>query len=426
MAHNYRTSSTKAPAYREQEIGIHPDDQALRQIYRVRSTGALLTFERAISLINETCSLLPTSDGIPPPQPIFEVEGISQDIYRCRVILPAATALPMDRLIISAQPRRTKMEAKRAVAFEACRILHRYNLLNDHLIPHREPEGEEAVDIDGRLVGGDLSVEFEVAMDPVWGNMWKSPDQVYLTPISIDGARCIGLISGAPLPRYVEFPMWSGQATAEKKRHAQCAASIPLEYTADEAHALFFPYTERAFKEVIAHGRVLAPRLALLLVPLKDGCIDYAMLEKAFDPVPQEDGQVGIIANGPYGRPVRIEQTRTDISRDAIAKEVLVGQAEINTSTLTDDKTYREYLAVKYGRMPLLIETLDDGSPLVEVLHLSKRRNNLISVTNAIKTTNVFGRTKGPVTEVLPQSWLVPSFFDSEVFDQLQVRLASV
>jgi hypothetical protein len=264
MANNYRTSAQKAPAYREQEIGVHPDDQALRQTYRIKTTGALLTFERAISLINETCSLLPTSDGIPPPAPIFEVEEISQAIYRCRVILPAATALPVEKLIVSARPRRTKMEAKRAVAFEACRILHRYNLLNDFLIPHREPDGEEAVDIDGRLVGGDLAVEFDVTMDPVWGNLWKSPDRVYLTPISIDGKLCLGFISGAPLPKAIEFPMWSGKATAEKKRRAACAKSIPLEYTAEQAHDLrTSPGTEdRAVARALERRWVYRPRYA--------------------------------------------------------------------------------------------------------------------------------------------------------------------
>lgn len=423
MAEDYRMSAHKVPAYREQEIGIHPDDQALRQTYRIKTTGALLTFERAISLINETCSLLPTSDGIPPPRPMFEVEEISQAIYRCQIILPAATALPVDRLVVTARPRRTKMEAKRAVAFEACKILHRFNLLNDYLIPHREPQGEEAVDIDGQLVGGDLAVEFDVTMDPVWGNMWKSPDRVYLTPIFIDGKECLGLISGTPLARDIEFPMWSGKATAEKKRHAKCATSIPLDFTAEQAHDLFFPYTGRAFKEVIAHGRVLAPQLALLLVPLKNGSIDHDMLEKAFDPIPEERGKIGIVANGPYGRPVGIDRFRPDISLETPAKDVLVEQAKIDTTTMKDSTTYRDYLVERYGRrMPLLMDNLDDGSPLVEVLHLSKRRNNLISAKDAIKTTNIFGRTKGPITEIFPESWLVPSFFDADVFDQLQVR----
>lgn len=424
MAEQYRaTQLKKPPVYREQEIGIHPQDQALRQLYRVPSTGALLTFERAISLINEACSLLPTSDGIPPPAPVTEVEEISQDIFRARILLPAATALPKHRLAIEARPRRTKMEAKRAAAFEACKILHRYGLLNNYLLPHREPEGEEAIDINGKLVGGDLAVEFEVSVDPVWGNMWNSPDVVYLTPISIDGKVCLGLISGAPLVKPLHFSMWSGKKGEETKRAAECAKSIPLEYTAQQAHDVFYPYTQRAYKEVIAHGRVLGIQLALLLAPLhQSGEINHDILERVFDPVTEQMDRPNIAANGPYGRPMIIDRIRTDISLQTRAKDVLVDQAEVDITKLADDATYEDFLREKYGRrLPDLMNTLDDGMPLVEVLHVSKRRNNLISTQDAIKGTNIFGRTKGPMSEVLPQSWLTASFFDAQSFDHLQV-----
>lgn len=427
MAEQYRgTQLKKPPTYHEQEIGIHPQDQALRQHYRVRSTGALLTFERAISLINEACSLLPTSDGIPPPAPETIVEEISQNIYRASILLPTATALPKHRLAIEARPRRTKMEAKRAAAFEACKILHRYGLLNDYLLPHRESEGEEAVDIDGRLVGGDLAVEFKINVDPVWGSMWKTLDSiVYLTPISIDGKVLLGLISGAPLPRSVEFTMWSGKITEEKTRAAVCGKSVPLDYTAQEAHDLFYHYTQRAYKEVIAHGRVLGAQLALLLVPLhQNGNINHDILESAFDPVPEDPGRPTIAANGPYGRPYVIDRIRADISLQTRAKDVLVGQAKAEMSgSLSENASYEEYLRNKYGRSPDLIETLNDGLPLIEALQVSKRRNNLISVPDAIKGTVIYARTRGPTSEVLPQSWLTTSFFDFETFDHLQVCL---
>lgn len=424
MAQQYRGAQLKkAPTYHEQEIGIHPQDQALRQHYRVQSTGALLTFERAISLINEACSLLPTSDGIPPPSPITDVEEISQNIYRARILLPAATSLPKHRLAIEARPRRTKMEAKHAAAFEACKVLHRYGQLNNYLLPHREPEGEEAVDIDGRLVGKDLDVESEIKVDLVWGNMWKSiTNTVYLTPLSIDGKVLLGLISGAPLPRPVEFTMWSGKCAEEKTRTAVCGKSIPLEYTPQQAHDLFYPYTQRAYNEVIAFGKVLGMQLALLLAPLQQsGEINHDILERVFDPVPEDPDRLNIAANGPYGRPYAIDRTRTDISLQSLAKDVLVRSASIDRSDLPMDMTYRDWLRKKYGNSTLLMETLDDGLPLIEATRVSKRRNNLISAHDAIKGTNVFAKTKGPTSEILPQSWLTASFFDSESFDHLQV-----
>ncbi|KAJ9100095.1 hypothetical protein QFC19_005775 [Naganishia cerealis] len=426
MAENYRTTQGEAPDYDEHETGIDPIDQALRQTYRVASTGARLTFERAISLINETCSLLPTSDGIPPPRPIVEVDEISQARYRGRIILPAATALPIDKLTVEARPRKRKSEAKKAAAFEACKILHEYGLLNNYLLPHREPEGEEAVDIDGHLVGEDLAVEFAVDLDPLWGSIWKSPDRVYLTPISIDGRVSTGLVTGSPLLKTLKFPMWSGKATDEKKRDAECLPSTPLDYTAEQAHELFFPYTERAYKEVIAHGRDLGTRLLLLLVPLQqNGELNWDILDRVFDPIPEHAEDLETFVNGPYGRPCKIDRERSDITLSSFAKEVLVDQAEIDTSSLGDSMTYRDYLSKKYGRnLPDLMESIDDGAPLVEVLHLSKRRNNLISATDAIKSTNVYGRTKGPTSEILPLSWLNKSFFDSFSFDHLQVSNA--
>ncbi|KAJ9125519.1 hypothetical protein QFC22_000480 [Naganishia vaughanmartiniae] len=423
MAEEYRTTQRKAPDFDEHETGIDPIDQALRQTYRVPSTGALLTFERAVSLINETCSLLPTSDGIPAPAPIVEVDEISQARYRGRIILPAATALPMDKLTVEAKPRRRKTEAKRAAAFEACRVLHHYGLLNNYLLPHREREGEEAVDIDGYLVGEDLPVEFEVDSEPVWGSIWKSPDRVYLTPISVDGKISTGLISGSPLSMPLKFPMWSGKATEEKKRSAECLPSIPLDYTAEQAHEIFFPYTERAYKEVIAHGKVIENKALLLLAPLQQsGKLDWEVLERVFDPIPDHPGRRDTFVNGPYGRPCGIDRRRPDITLASLAKDVLLGQAEVDTSSLDDSITYRDHLCRKYGRnLPDLLDALDNEVSMIEVLHLSKRRNNLISVNDAIKTTNVYGRTKGPISEILPESWLTTSFFDTSSFDHLQL-----
>lgn len=423
MAEEYRTTQGKAPEYDEHETGIDPLDQALRQTYRVPSTGALLTFERAVSLINETCSLLPTSDGIPAPAPIVEVDEISQARYRGRIILPAATALPMDKLTVEAKPRRRKTEAKRAAAFEACRVLHHYGLLNNYLLPHREPEGEEAVDIDGYLVGEDLAVEFEVDLEPVWGNIWKSPERVYLTPISVDGKISTGLISGSPLAKALKFPLWSGKATEEKKRSTECLLSIPLDYTPEQAHDIFFPYTERAYKEVIAHGRVMENKALLLVAPLqKSGELDWEVLERVLDPVPDDSGRLDTFVNGPYGRPCRIERRRPDVTLASLAKDVLVGQAEVDTSSLDAHMTYRDYLYKKYGRnLSDLLDALDEEVPMMEVLHLSKRRNNLISVKDAIRNTNIYGRTRGPISEILPESMLTTSFFDTLSFDHLQV-----
>lgn len=427
MAEEYRTTQGKAPEFDEHETGIDPIDQALRQTYRVPSTGALLTFERAVSLINETCSLLPTSDGIPAPAPIFEVDEISQARYRGRIILPAATALPMNKLTVEAKPRRRKTEAKRAAAFEACRVLHHYGLLNNYLLPHREHEGEEAVDIDGYLVGEDLAVEFEVDLEPVWGSIWKSPDRVYLTPVSIDGQISTGLISGSPLSKSLKFPMWSGKATEEKERNAECLTSIPLDYTAEQAHDIFFPYTERAYKEVIAHGRVMENQALLLVVPLEQsGGLDWKVLDRVFDPMPDHSSDLDTFVNGPYGRPCGIDRRRPDITLASLARDVLVGQAEVDGSSLDDSMTYRDHLHKKYGRnLPDLWNDLDNEEPLIEVVHLSKRRNNLVSVRDAIKTTNVYGRTRGPISEILPESWLTTSFFDTLSFDHLQVSMAN-
>ncbi|KAJ9109197.1 hypothetical protein QFC21_000526 [Naganishia friedmannii] len=423
MAEEYRTTQGKAPKFDEHETGIDPIDQALRQTYRVPSTGALLTFERAVSLINETCSLLPTSDGIPAPAPVVEVDEISQARYRGRIILPASTALPMDKLTVEAQPRRRKTEAKRAAAFEACRVLHHYGLLNNYLLPHREHEGEEAVDIDGYLVGEDLPVEFEVDREPVWGSIWKSPERVYLTRISIDGRISTGLISGSPLPKALKFPMWTGKATEENQRSAECLSSIPLDYTAEQAHDIFFPYTERAYKEVIAHGRVIENKALLLVAPLQQsGDLDWEVLERVFDPIPDHSGRLDTFVNGPYGRPCGIDRRRPDITLASLARDVLMGQAEVDISSLDDSMTYRDYLCKKYGRnLPDLLDGLGDEVPMIEVLHLSKRRNNLISVKDAIKTTNVYGRTRGPISEILPESWLTTSFFDTSSFDHLQL-----
>ncbi|KAF9583828.1 Dicer-like protein 1, partial [Lunasporangiospora selenospora] len=98
--------------------------------YRVPATGALLTPESAVSLLNNYCNTL-TKDEFSSVRPIFTVVESGASAFVCDLVLPSTAPLRL----VQSDWASTKRMAKKSAAFKACEKLHALGALNDNLLP---------------------------------------------------------------------------------------------------------------------------------------------------------------------------------------------------------------------------------------------------------------------------------------------------
>ncbi|CAI0436579.1 unnamed protein product [Linum tenue] len=113
------------------------------EIYRVESTGAVVTSTSSICLIHFYCSRLP-SDGYFKPAPHFVID---KETSRCTLYLPKSCPLPL--VSVEGDIKSLKQKA----CLQACMMLHKIGSLTDYLVPDTVAEklddrglGEECYD----------------------------------------------------------------------------------------------------------------------------------------------------------------------------------------------------------------------------------------------------------------------------------------
>ncbi|KAH8100190.1 hypothetical protein BXZ70DRAFT_174315 [Cristinia sonorae] len=177
----------------EEEEGeiVDPEDLAERERFVVPSTGAVLTYNTAIGLLNHLCSLIPRDKFTPVHVPQYSGD------FASTLQLPPSLPLPPDVLVFTGPERRSKKEAKRAVAFMAVKRLHSLNVFDDYLLPAKSHTGDNE-DADGRPVD-DFS-QVPDMMDVMVCDPWTRGETLWLHVVSIDGEPVAGLVTGTSLP----------------------------------------------------------------------------------------------------------------------------------------------------------------------------------------------------------------------------------
>nr|CAB3475177.1 unnamed protein product [Digitaria exilis] len=100
--------------------------------YYISTTGAKITTDSSISVLNQYCDKLP-KDKYYTPKPKFQCTPYG-DGYECTVTLPSSA---MFQLLVG--PRARNMQkAKQLVCLDACKRLHQLGALDDHLCPSVE------------------------------------------------------------------------------------------------------------------------------------------------------------------------------------------------------------------------------------------------------------------------------------------------
>ncbi|KAJ7104097.1 hypothetical protein B0H15DRAFT_8026 [Mycena belliarum] len=199
------------------------DDEIDGPVFRVETTGALLTLHSAVSHLHHFCAVIPNTGHV-DYRPIFDIdppelpEGWHSFEDRSTAIKPylgpygAKVTLP--RLLPSTlryfetdRVHRTKTSAYRHAAFYAYRALYENGLLNDHLLPLSsvvEPQLEEEV----KAILAEVEKRAGTARVSVQMNPWAPTDTSdvwYTSDLAIAGLPPLLLFTRT------KPPSWSGK-----------------------------------------------------------------------------------------------------------------------------------------------------------------------------------------------------------------------
>ncbi|KAF1865258.1 hypothetical protein Lal_00004632 [Lupinus albus] len=106
--------------------------------YHVNSTGASVTLDSSVGLINRYCEKLP-HDKYSRVKPTFEFQPMGGG-YTCKLTLPPNAAF---QIIVGPSGKDVHL-ARHLVCLEACKKLHQMGALNEHLVPLIKEEPSEA------------------------------------------------------------------------------------------------------------------------------------------------------------------------------------------------------------------------------------------------------------------------------------------
>jgi endoribonuclease Dicer len=170
---------------------VYPTDLAKRERFVVPSTGAILTYNMAIGLLGHLCALIPCDAFTRVQKPRYS------GVFASTVRLPPTLPLHPAYLVYEGPPKHSKKEAKRAAAFKAVKALYALGVFDDNLLP---AHGKAEAKIDKDPGEGDDVTHVPEIMDVVVVNPWTLGSELWSHPVSMDGKRVAGVVTGTQLP----------------------------------------------------------------------------------------------------------------------------------------------------------------------------------------------------------------------------------
>lgn len=350
----------------EEEETEDPVDISGRERYLISSTGAVLTYNTGIGLLNHLCSLIPRDSFTPVHLPKYSGDFVAN------MELPSALPLPPAALSFTGPEKRSKKEAKRAVAFMAVKALHELNVFDDYLLPARGSSKGSSEDADGRSMM-DITGVPEI-MDVMVRDPWTDGDKLFLHVIYLDGIPTGGLITGSMLS---SVEMVCGDTFVSM----------------DNGKAIIFDkvFEWRQRREIQDFTRVglwwcvtvqgISLPLTCYLVPLTAlHEPDFDCIERVLSCPYGTNDWVGInesqlnellVVNAKvHGRPLILRNIRHDLT--PLSKPP-------PESREGDFLTYRDYWMDKYTRKGVRPQIPSDG-PLIEVQYLPREHSSFYSI----------------------------------------------
>ncbi|CCM04515.1 uncharacterized protein FIBRA_06696 [Fibroporia radiculosa] len=351
----------------EEEEQAHPADLAERERYVVPSTGAILTYNSAIALLNHLCSLIPHDKFTPTHLPRYTGD------FSSTLQLPMSLPLPQEDLTYVGPNRRSKKEAKRAVAFVAVQRLHLLGVFDDYLLP-AQSNGASGADADGRAIQDVSKIPDMMKVDV--RDPWTTGQTLWLDIVYLDGLPCAGLITGTLLPSVELVCRGTYVSTSER-----CKITFDEDDEWKQRRVLE-DFMRMGIWWCIT-GRGITLPLTCYLVPITHTLqINFDALERAVQHpygIPSWEGigeddylQTLVMCSREPGRPYLLRKIRTDISPLSTPPP---GSREAAFST------YKEYWQDKFSRKGTTFEVPETG-PCVELQPYLRHTSCVYSLDN--------------------------------------------
>lgn len=356
-----------------------PLDLAERERYVVPNTGAILTYNTSIGLLNHLCSLIPRDRFTPIHLPQYSGE------FEATLQLPSSLPLPKEHLTFIGPPKRTKKEAKRAAAFMAVKRLHELGVFDDYLLPARSATGDND-DADGRPIG-DVSHVPDM-MDVVVRDPWTRGQKLWLHIVRLDGRPAAGLITGSALPagdlvcagyyvstdeaQLVEF---DDEDESDQRRQLEDFMRMGL-WWCITGRGITLPLT--CFLVPITHELAVDWNAIEFAVAHPFGIGDWSMVGE------EHYGKLLIMSNKEHGRPLLLKRIRHDLTPLSVPPP---GSREAAA------KTYRDFYIAKYTRKGVPPEIPENGN-CVEAVPFPRHTSTVYTLDgssvppNKIQTSN--------------------------------------
>jgi endoribonuclease Dicer len=342
----------------------------------VPSTNAILTYNTAIGLLGHLCSLIPRDAFTPAQKPRYSGTFIST------VRLPSMLPLPPEHLVYEGPRKQSTKEAKRAVAFKAVKALHALKIFDDHLLPVHAKVEPDVYEDPNQL---DDVTDVPEIMDAAVLSPWTLGSKLWSHPVSVDGKRIAGVITGTPLPP-TEL-VWDGTALAMGE-----AELVDLN-TEEEyrKRRLLQDYTDLGLWWRVSARPRLTP-LSCFLTPLTpDSCQpDFPAIEQLLenpyfklDPTGVDErhyGHILVMNSMQYGRPALLHKIRLDLTPLSKPSE---GDREAGF------QTYWEYFKWVIRRRKNRPPEIPTDGPLVEVVPILRQTSRVYDLLPRDTTIDV-------------------------------------
>ncbi|KAF8655840.1 hypothetical protein AX16_002924 [Volvariella volvacea WC 439] len=387
--YKFEPNQSKRPGARgvddedDPEDRIHPVDLLDRERYVVPSTGAILTYDNALTIMNRLCDIIPHDDYTPAPKPLFTLSlanssGYNIGIgYYCTLHMPPGLPLRKEDRIFTSQVKKTKKEAKRAVAFQALKALREREVIDEHLYPigtghrGRGKGGRFGEDVKGMGIGMGgagpaeqhmekwikrklkrLGVLLTVGVIDAWFISDEGP--LWVHEIEVTGADDrhvgrIGVVTSALLPEGVEMPYQDQLVRLTRAKRLV----FPVPEDESDARRVMDSFTRLVIWLHITGSPIDQP-LTAYIIPL-NSCSqpDFEVMERLIQhprgnpdwstipPGAIEAEYVLAMNENETGRAIRIVRIRDDLTP---MSQPFPGSRE------AEFPTYRDYFAQKWTR----------------------------------------------------------------------------
>lgn len=390
----------------EMEDDTHPDDLAVRERYVVPSTGAILTYDNSINLLNHLSSLIPHDTYTPAFLPRYE-DSNSGVLFEAAVHLPASLPLSPHHLVYHGPPKRSKREAKRAVAFLAAKALHKLDVFDDYLLPIPNIKVDEVEETPSTV---NVNLVPEV-MNVIVRDPWTMDvhSRLWLHPLIVDGKCVAGLVTGTLLPPSEVICFGDGSGSV-----ARTLPGEPFEFNSNNGgddDGRYWEILQEFTRSGIWHYITARPfdrPVGLFVIPVvatgtADGVRKYqpdfdSIISHTNNPSGSFDwtdlteenyGSLTITNRNKFGQPLILRRIRHDLTPMSVPAP---GSLEYGFPS------YYDYYIKKWARKkgPAIVPT--DG-PLIEAVYIQRHTSCDYSMEETPETA---------VTHTVPNGTLIP------------------